>query len=247
MKVLACYSIKGGVGKTTAAINLAYEASVRGARTLLWDLDPQGAATFLCRVAPDIKGGAEGMLDHKRRLANHIKSTDHAGLDIVPADWSHRHLDIYLDERKRSTERLAELLEPINSDYDIVILDCPPGITLTSESVFGAVDALVVPTIPSTLSQRTIEQLQGFLDGLKHPPILLAFGSMVDRRRKLHNELIADLGRTVPGFLHTVIPYASVIERMGVERQPVAVFSLSHAAIAFAQLWEEITERLAIA
>ena len=62
MKVLATYSIKGGVGKTTTAVNLAHEAAVAGCRVVLWDLDPQGAATFFVRVKPAIKGGAERLV-----------------------------------------------------------------------------------------------------------------------------------------------------------------------------------------
>ncbi len=137
MKTVATYSIKGGVGKTTTAVNLAYEAARSGARVLLWDLDPQGAATFFFRVKPVVDGGAKRLIGNKGSLPANIHATDHAGLHLVPADFSLRHLDLYLDDAKRPTRRLARLLEPLAERYDVAVLDCPPGITLTSESVFS--------------------------------------------------------------------------------------------------------------
>ena len=134
---------------------------------------------------------------------------------------------------------------PIADRYDIALLDCAPGITLTSESVFDAADALIVPTIPTTLSERTLDQLSGFLAEQTRPPMLLPFASMLDRRKRLQRDIVAHLMRDVPGFLPTAIPNASVIEQMGVERAPVAVFARSSAAAtAFRHLWAEIAERV---
>ncbi len=245
MKTLATYSIKGGVGKTTTAVNLAYEAARSGARVLLWDLDPQGAATFCFRVKPLVKGGVERLVGDRRALATNVYATDHAGLHIVPADFSLRHLDIELDDTKRPTRRLAALLEPIADRYDVALLDCAPGITLASESVFTAADALIVPTIPTTLSERTLDQLTRFLADQPRSPMLLPFASMLDRRKRLQREIVAHLMSDIPGFLPTAIPNASVIEQMGVERAPVAVFApASAAAFAFRHLWADIAARI---
>ena len=137
------------------------------------------------------------------------------------------------------------MLQPIAAHYDVVILDCAPGITLTSESVFAAVDALLVPTIPTTLSRRTLDQLTEFLADLEEPPVVLPFGSVVDRRKKLQRDVVAELMASTPGFLPTVIPNASIIERMGVERAPVGVYAPSSAAAAaFVGLWSDISGRL---
>lgn len=245
MKVLAAYSIKGGVGKTTTAINLAHEAAAAGARVMLWDLDPQGAATFLLRVKPSVKGGAERLVSEAGLLAANIRATDDPAVHIVPADFSLRHLDLELDNTKRPTRRLTELFVPVADRYDIALLDCAPGITLTSESVFAASNALIVPTIPTTLSQRTLDQLAHFLAEQTNPPILLPFASMLDRRKRLQRDLIAHLMNDIPGFLRTTIPNASVIEQMGVERAPVASFApTSAAAAAFRDLWTEIAARI---
>ncbi len=245
MKVLATYSIKGGVGKTTTAVNLAHEAAAAGSRVLLWDLDPQGAATFFVRVKPAIKGGAERLVSQPGSLGANIHATDDPAVHIVPADFSLRHLDLELGTNKHPTRRLAALLGPIAGRYDVALLDCPPGITLTSESVFGAADALLVPTIPTTLSVRTLGQLTDFLADHPPAPMLLPFSSMLDRRKRLHRDLVAQVVRDSPGFLPTAIPDSILIERMGVERAPVAVFAPSSAAAsAFRQLWADIAARV---
>ena len=232
MKVVATYNIKGGVGKTATAVNLAYEATRAGNRVLLWDLDPQCAATFFFRIKPTVKGGAKRLIESNGSLAAHIRATDHLGLDLVPADFSMRNLDLHLDTRKRPTRRITTLLE------------CPPGITLTSESVFAACDALLVPTVPTTLSMRTLDQLISFLADADRP-LVLPFVSMIDRRKKLQRDFRAEIFERVPAHLPTVIASTSVIERMGIERAPVAVFApRSQSALAYRELWADVARRL---
>jgi len=248
VKVLATYSIKGGVGKTTSAVNLAYEAGESGARVLVWDLDPQGAATFFLRTKPRVRGGVERLVGSKGELASNLRSTDFPAIHVVPGDFSLRHLDVHLDATKHPMRRLATLLDPLDAHYDVAILDCAPGITLTSESVFRACDALLVPTIPTPLSARTLVQLRDFLaaeSGSREPPTLMPFLSMVDRRKKLQRQLVDDLRLEWPDLLPTAIPNASTFERMGTERAPVGVFAPDTiAAKAFRDLWSDIASLL---
>ena len=244
MKIVATYSIKGGVGKTAAAVNLSDQAARAGARVLLWDLDPQGAATFFFRVKPGFKGGAERLVGSKGELGRHIRQSDEPAVHLVPSDFSLRHLDLRLDEVNHSTRRLIALLEPLADQYDLAVLDCPPGISLTSEAVFRAA-ALLVPTIPTTLSVRTLTQLADFLAASDAPPVILPFVSMLDRCKSLHRELVDRLQSSEPALLRTAIPNASAVERMGVERAPVAAYApRSAAAKAFAELWAEVFARL---
>jgi cellulose biosynthesis protein BcsQ len=245
LKAIATYSIKGGVGKTTAAVNLAFEAASTGARVLLWDLDPQGAATYFFRVKPRLKGGVRRLLGDRGALADSIKESDVAGLHLVPADFSLRHLDVRLDATAGSTERLGGLLEPLGRGYDVAILDCAPGITLGSEAVFQAADALLVPTVPTTLSVRTLDQLSEFLADADDGPELLPFISMLDRRKTLHRELCAALAESEPRLLATAIPTSSAVERTAVYRAPLGeVAPRSVARKAFSELWAEIAARL---
>ncbi len=245
MKVLATYSIKGGVGKTTSAVNLAREAAAAGSRVLVWDLDPQGAATFFFRIKAKVKGGTERLVSPKGDLVEHVRASDIPGVHVVPADFSLRHLDLHLDGGKRPTERLALLLEGVGNRYDVAFLDCPPSISLASESVFGAADALLVPVIPTTLSSRTLHQLSDFLGAQDSPPAILPYFSMVDGRKRLHREVMAALRSEWPELLTTPIPNASIVERMGPERAPLGAYAPSSlAAQAFAGLWAEIGARL---
>ena len=245
MKSLATYSIKGGVGKTTAAVNLAFEAARTGSRVLVWDLDPQGAATYFFRVKPALKGGTRRLVGGKGHLSRHVRASDLPSVHVVPADFSLRHLDLHLDGRRRPLERLADLLSGVADRYDVAFLDCPPSISLASESVFGAVDALLVPVIPSTLSMRTLVQLSEFLGRQEPAPVLLPYFSMVDGRKRLHRELMAALRADWPDLLVAAIPSASAVERMGPERAAIGAFARSTpAARAFADLWSEVAARL---
>jgi chromosome partitioning protein len=256
-KVLALYAIKGGVGKTSAAVNLAYLAAESGVRTLLWDLDPQGSATFLLRIKPKVKGGAERIVRGKRPLLDAVKGTDFEWLDLLPADFSYRELDLELDGVKRPTRRLRQLVDSLSGTYDLVVLDCPPSVSLTSESVVEAADLLAVPIVPATLAARSYEQLVTFLgtlrsgahDGRKvKSPELLAFLSMVDRRKSLHRELASSLPEQFDTFVTTIVPALAAVERMGSERLPVVVSAPSSAATqAYRQLWGAIAVRLDLA
>jgi cellulose biosynthesis protein BcsQ len=241
--VLATYNIKGGVGKTSTAVNLAYLAAKGGSATLLWDLDPQGASTYLFRVKPKVRGGTRKVLKRGGDLDARIKGTDFDGLDLLPADFRYRHMDLALDRFKHPTRRLARVLQPLRKEYEYIFLDCPPSISLVSESVFEAADALLVPIIPATLSSRTLEQLEAVLDG--SGPQVLAFLSMVDRRKRLHRDLTDSLRATHPEVLETAIPTSAEIERMGLRRDVVASFApRGRAAAAYEGLWADVVRRL---
>ena len=247
MKVVATYNIKGGVGKTSAAVNVAALAAGDGLRTLLWDLDPQGAASYLFRVRPKVRGGGRKLVRGRSDVTEVLRGTDVEGLDLLPADFSYRHMDLVLDESGKPTRRLRKVLAPLADHYDIAILDCPPSISLVSESVFDAADALLVPLIPSTLTLRTFEQLGDFLEEVDRRPEVLAFFSMVDRRKRLHRQVVESLPQGRGDIARAVVPAATEVELMGVERAPVVVRSpRSRGARAYAELWVELRERLGL-
>ncbi len=246
MKVIATYNIKGGVGKTAAAVNLAWLAAREGAPTLVWDLDPQGAASYYFRIKPKIKGGARRLVKGKRDLDDFIRGSDFELLDILPADFSNRNMDLYLEQAKNPLQQLRKLLKPFKNEYEYIFLDCPPSISLVSENIFTSATAILVPTIPTILSLRTFQQIRKFfkqqkIDGRKVFP----YFSMVDRRKLLHCAIVD----TPPDYMHnllpTAIPYDSSVERMGIYRAPLGHYAPgSRPARCYETLWEDLKQQL---
>ncbi|MBL4608426.1 MAG: AAA family ATPase [Pseudomonadales bacterium] len=246
MKVLACYNIKGGVGKTTTSVNLSYICANEGARVLVWDLDPQGAASFYFRIKPKVKGGVEKLFDKKPDVYDAIKGTDYLNIDLLPADFSYRNMDILLESSKKPRSRFRTILSALEDEYDYVFLDCPPSFSMVSESVFFVSDALLIPTIPTTLSLRTLEQVLKYTDDkILKKLAILPFFSMVDRRKNMHKLICERPPKMGVKFLEAFIPYASEVERMGIERRPILDYAgHSKSAKCYLALWQEIKERL---
>jgi chromosome partitioning protein len=240
MKVIAVYSIKGGVGKTTAAVNLAWEAS-QNFRVLLWDLDPQGATTFLLEVKPKVKGGVDSLMRGKTAMHDAIRSTAYENLEVLPADDSYRALDLVFDAAKKSTQQIEKALDTVIDDYDVVILDCPPGASLVAENAMRASDAIVVPLVPSPLSLRSLEQVKKIVAESERPAPIIGFLSMVDRRKGVHREAVESLHSQHKEVTDIVVPSTVIVERMGTERAPVASYAPhAEAALAYGELWKRL-------
>ncbi len=246
MKIIAITNIKGGVGKTTTAVNLSFLCAASGRPTLLWDLDPQGAATYTLRGEPHEGASAKKLLKGKRQLPELILSTGYPSLDLLPADFSYRNFDVHLAERKRPTERLLKMSRSLRQVYSALFLDCAPGISLLTENVLRAADAIIVPLLPTPLSVRMLVQLRDFIVGEGWVDLLLLpFFSMVDRRKSLHDEVIATTREQFPTMLATEVPYMSDIERMSVRRAPIPAFApRSAAAQIYSALWAEVAARM---
>jgi cellulose biosynthesis protein BcsQ len=213
--IIAVYSAKGGVGKTTLAVNLAWaSAALSHHRTLLWDLDAQGAASFILgeQTGP---GKVQEGITAKRNLRKLVRTTAINGLSLLPADYSLRSLDRAFDEVGKRN-RFAKVLREFLPDYDRVFIDCAPGLGSTSEQILRAADLVVVPVIPSTLSLRALDEVKEHVArGSSPAPRLAPVYSMVDRRRALHCRALHDQ----PGW--PVIPMSSAYERVSDERQPI--------------------------
>lgn len=241
-QVLALYHLKGGVGKTATAVNLAYLASSSGVKTLICDLDAQSSSTYYFRVAPKLKGSRKVLIKGGEKMLRNIKGTDYEGLDLLPGDWSHRHLAASLDKVKGSKERLREILQPLREEYQFVVLDCPATMSLVAENIFNAADLLLMPVVPTTLAARAYSNVRAFFERKRYGAHKIhAFFSMVEKRKRLHQATMRAMRERFDGILETCVPYTADIESMGLARAPVpACLPRSAAAGTYRKLWHEI-------
>jgi len=248
MRVLALYNLKGGVGKTAASVNLAHLAAQSGIPTLLWDLDPQGASSWYYGQESGLKGKTKSLIRGNTPLAELILPTQFDHLDIIPANLDNHTIEHWLKKSDKPEKQLKRLIKPLHEDYSLLIFDCPPGYSLLAENIIHAADIIACPIIPTYLSIRTYAQIVAHQAKSKVSDIkLYPFLSMVDRRKKLHRELVEDLPNMIKTLLHTIIPYASVVEQMGEHQLPVTVFAASTpAGLAYQALWTELSSKLGL-
>ncbi len=242
MTTLAIFSNKGGVGKTATAVNLSYLAAQTGAKTLICDLDPQGSASYYFRVKPKLKSGPKGYVKGAKGVYKSVKGTDFENLDILPADFSLRKLDVLYNKFGNSKKRLKIMLYPFACEYKYILLDCPVTIGILAENILNAADHVLVPMIPTTLSVRTYRQLLAFANKKRYDTSkMYPFFSMVDRHKKMHRELMLSVSKGFKGVLQSFVPYLAQVEKMGIHRAPVSAFApKSVASKSYQNLWDKV-------
>jgi cellulose biosynthesis protein BcsQ len=238
---LAIYNLKGGVGKTASAVNLAYLSAKEGYKTLVWDLDPQGSASFYFGSSSTVKNESKKLLNGELDISEAIQATNYEGLSIIPADLSARHADVLLNEMKQSKKKIASLITSLKNEFDVIILDCPPGISLLHEAIFVAADWILIPNIPTTLSIRSYDTIVDYFnENSVDTKKIKCFFSMVDHRKNLHHEVMQEFYKDKI-FLKSYIPYLSDVEKMGIQEAPLETYARSsYAAQCYRDLWKEI-------
>ncbi|GAB3672605.1 ParA family protein [Salinisphaera aquimarina] len=242
MKTWALYSLKGGVGKTAAAVNLAYEAAASGKHVLLWDLDPQGAASWYMGIDESPEISAKRVVAGKEPLGRYVRPSAFERLDVLPGDRGYRDWDAHIHASKQPRKVLESLIEPFSETYSLLILDCPPGIGALATAILRAADRVLVPVVPTPLSLRALDEVNAHVEAKKVGKTnITPFFSMADRRRRMHKDLIAAPPAAMKKAPKTFIDYATHVEKMGEHRAPVAVFApRSRAASQYRALYKTL-------
>lgn len=242
---VAFYNLKGGVGKTTTAVNMAWLAAAANKQTVLWDLDPQAAATWFFQQNTD-NNRAIKLLDKGRPVAEMVLSTPFANLTVIPADLSLRKLDKTFNSAGESRKLFKGLQKALSEKADVLIYDCPPTLSPAMEQVLSDVDILLIPMIPNPLSIRAMEQVIHFFESRKQSPRrIVGFFNQVDLRRRMHRQAIESLRKMPVTMLKTWIPTDAAVEQMALRQAPLASYSGSgRAAPAYAAMWKEIARLL---
>lgn len=241
MATLAVFNPKGGVGKTSLAVNLAFEAAHAGFRTLLWEVDEQADSQWLLSETPDRPGRVPphwvpGAVD----VQTLAEPTRFDRLSLLSSDRCMRRTDNWFADMAHS-QRLARLFAGLEADFDVIVLDCPPGFSDANRTIMQFVHLVVVPTIPAPLALRGLHRVRDFMVRHRgtHPPMLPVY-SMLDRRRTLHRKAAAEH----PDW--PVIPMRSDIERMTEQRAPLGICAPNSASRhAFQNLWNGIQRKMA--
>jgi len=212
--VIAVYSVKGGVGKTTIAVDLAWRAAVaRGRNTLLWDLDVQGGCGFLLGLDEPTRQRAAAIFQRDGKPRENIIHTAYERLSLMQADQSLRNLPVQL-ARIGQNRRLSTMISHLRGEFNRIILDCPPVLNEISDQIIAAADVLIVPLPPSPLSLRALDAVRSELtrNHHRHPPILPVL-SMYNSRRLLHRQARYGAAADWP-----IVPLASQLEQSAARR-----------------------------
>jgi chromosome partitioning protein len=250
--ILSLVNVKGGVGKTTTAVNLAAAFAGTGLRVLVVDLDPQGSASYSLGVSGEEQWASSvDLLLNETPVQQAIQTTGVEGVDLVAGTMDLAGSDLVLARKRDPHQRLAKALAPVRRRYDFVLVDCPPGLSILTVNGLTAAGAFVVPVAPHDLD---ILALDRFFEGLEKlqgtvrrmPRLLGILLTMVDHRTRVTEEIISAVrhgyGRDV---FRTEIPInVRLAEAPGYGLNIFSYQGWSTGAQAYSRLGGEVIRRL---
>jgi chromosome partitioning protein len=250
--IVALANQKGGVGKTTTAVNLAGELARQGRHVLLIDCDPQGNATTSLGIAKrDLTATTYDVVMGLVDASDAIRATGRAGYDIIPASEHLAGAMVELTSVERREWRMAEALAPLGGAYDHILVDCPPSLGLLTLNALCAAGGVLIPLQCEYLALEGLAQLKGTIDRVQQHlnPDLMILGvvmTMYDGRTNLAQQVVEEVRRYFPQrIFNTLIPRSVRASEAPSYGQLLAEYDpQSRAAQAYRALGEEVLRRM---
>lgn len=247
-KVIGVTNQKGGVGKTTTAVNTAAGIAKLGKKVLLIDVDPQGNATSGVGIDKrSVKYSSYSVLIDKVKTEDAIINTQFSNLDIIPASMDLAAAEIELVEMEHREARLKNAIALVKGNYDFIFIDCPPSLGLITTNAFCAADTLLVPIQPEYYALEGLSQLMNTVRKIKRrynqyldiEGVLL---TMYDGRLNLTQQVVEEVKKFFPRKVFAaVIPRGVRLSEAPSFGMPIMYFDKScKGAIAYMELSEEI-------
>ena len=250
-RVYAIANQKGGVGKTTTAINLGAYLAASGKKTLLVDMDPQANATSglgfdKAQVSPSIYEALMGQVD----LSGAITLTGRLGLDLVPSAIPLAGAEVEMVSLMAREQRLLRALKPVVGRYDYVLVDCPPSLGLLTVNSLTAADSVIIPVQCEYLALEGVGQLVNTVNLIRDNlnPRLRVLGmlmTMYDSRTNLSQQVVEEVRQHFPELIfHAIIPRSVRLSEAPSYGQPILDYDPgSKGAVAYRALAEEVIGR----
>ncbi len=244
--VVAIANQKGGVGKTTTAINLGAELAVRGVSVLLVDLDPQANSTAGLGLSGHGGATVYDVLINQQPMAEVVVETVQTGLSLVPSGPDLAGAEVELVPAMAREQRLIRAIEGVADQYDIVIVDCAPSLGLLTLNALNAADEVLVPVQCEYLALEGLSQLTGTLEAVRsnlNPRLHLGglLLTMYDARTNLGQQVAQEVRSHFSETFETVIPRSVRLSEAPSHGLPIGMYDgKSSAAKAYGALADEV-------